>query len=177
MYFWSLCVILQFLFYLLDKMFVLNEIIREGSLQTGNQEEFFLMMPVPDAHFSKLMQLYGSRISALVLMGILANSVPSGTFAFLSYHHCISIYIVICWTYFRLIKKAFDNNELLHKSPVQYLGLQVNDQAIVNCQCHSTFNILASVISNRLWGPPGERSRVLFLQREAYSGDEWGGTS
>ena len=63
-------------FYFLDKMFVLNEIIREGSLQTGNKEEFFLMMPVPDAHFSKLMQRYGSRISALLLMGILAPSVP-----------------------------------------------------------------------------------------------------
>ena len=44
------------LWHILDKMFNLNEIIREGSLQTGNKEEFFLMMPVPDAHFSKLMQ-------------------------------------------------------------------------------------------------------------------------
>ena len=44
------------IFHSIDKMFSLSEIIREGSLQTGNKEEFFLMMPVPDTHFSKMMQ-------------------------------------------------------------------------------------------------------------------------
>ena len=40
---------------IIDKMFNLTEIMREGSLQTGNKEEMFMLMPVPDAHFSKLM--------------------------------------------------------------------------------------------------------------------------
>ena len=41
---------------IIDKMFNLTEIMKEGSLQTGNKEEMFMLMPVPDAHFSKLMK-------------------------------------------------------------------------------------------------------------------------
>ena len=62
-------------------MFTLKEIMTEGSMQTGGKEEFFLLMPVSDAHFSKLMQ--------------------------------------------RLVRTAWESGELLQKSPVQYLGLQV----------------------------------------------------
>ena len=36
-------------------MFSLAEIMKEGSLQTNNTEEFILLTPVPEAHFSELM--------------------------------------------------------------------------------------------------------------------------
>ena len=39
-------------------MFSLAEFIKEGSLQTGNREEFYLLMPVPESHFSDLMTRY-----------------------------------------------------------------------------------------------------------------------
>ena len=42
--------------FITDKMFTLAEIIKEGSLQTDHKEQFLLLMPVPESHFSKLMQ-------------------------------------------------------------------------------------------------------------------------
>ena len=45
-----------------DKMFSLGEFIKEGSIQTGNREEFYLLMPVPESHFSDLMTGYFTQI-------------------------------------------------------------------------------------------------------------------